>query len=316
MFASPPGGQNILTIGFAEGRRTLEYWGQFDNGEEGRHHLSTVLVDKTDPSVAIKSEQKRTIYVITRKASVDVNAADALSGLVANPSANGERIGTRSRGRKTVTKTATDLCANQQTAAFPYRVLGPGLGIRAVLERLKGKVKVRRPAAGSAVAAQKGQPFVAVTQPREIPMGSLLDTRKGRVRLTSSKSRRATAIQDGEFYGGLFQVLQSRKKRAKGLTNLRLKGSSFKRCAPTGKGARAALSRRAVRRLRARVKGRFRTRGRYSAATVRGTTFTVTDRCDGTLTQVKRGRVAVRDFRLRKTVIVRAGKSYLARAPG
>ena len=111
-------------------------------------------------------------------------------------------------------------------------------------------------------------------------------------------------------------MLQSRKKRAKGLTSLRLKGSSFKRCAPRGKGARTALSRRAIRRLRARVKGRFRTSGRYSAATVRGTTFTVTDRCDGTLTTVKRGRVAVRDFRRRKTVIVRAGKSYLARAPG
>jgi ferric-dicitrate binding protein FerR (iron transport regulator) len=48
---------------------------------------------------------------------------------------------------------------------------------------------------------------------------------------------------------------------------------------------------------------------------VRGTIFTVTDRCDGTLTTVTRGRVAVRDTRRRKTIIVRAGKRYLARAP-
>ena len=40
------------------------------------------------------------------------------------------------------------------------------------------------------------------------------------------------------------------------------------------------------------------------------------DRCDGTLTKVRRGRVAVRDFRRKRTVIVRAGKSYLAKAPG
>jgi hypothetical protein len=40
----------------------------------------------------------------------------------------------------------------------------------------------------------------------------------------------------------------------------------------------------------------------------------VTDRCDGTLTTVRRGRVAVRDFKRRKHVSVRAGKSYLARA--
>lgn len=39
------------------------------------------------------------------------------------------------------------------------------------------------------------------------------------------------------------------------------------------------------------------------------------DRCDGTLTKVTRGRVAVRDFRRKKTVLLRAGKSYLARAP-
>jgi ferric-dicitrate binding protein FerR (iron transport regulator) len=63
-----------------------------------------------------------------------------------------------------------------------------------------------------------------------------------------------------------------------------------------------------------RSKGKFRTRGRYSAATVRGTRWTVTDRCDGTLTAVARGKVEVRDFLKRKTVFVKTGKTYLARA--
>jgi hypothetical protein len=40
----------------------------------------------------------------------------------------------------------------------------------------------------------------------------------------------------------------------------------------------------------------------------------VQDRCDGTLTTVKRGTVAVRDFRRKKTVAVKAGHSYLASA--
>jgi hypothetical protein len=48
---------------------------------------------------------------------------------------------------------------------------------------------------------------------------------------------------------------------------------------------------------------------------VRGTVWEIEDRCDGTLTRVKRGKVAVRDFRRKKTVIVKAGKSYLAKAP-
>ena len=38
------------------------------------------------------------------------------------------------------------------------------------------------------------------------------------------------------------------------------------------------------------------------------------DRCDGTLTTVRRGRVAVRDLRRRRTIVVRAGGRYLARA--
>ena len=39
------------------------------------------------------------------------------------------------------------------------------------------------------------------------------------------------------------------------------------------------------------------------------------DRCDGTLTRVVEGSVRVRDRVRHRTVIVRAGRSYLARAP-
>lgn len=101
------------------------------------------------------------------------------------------------------------------------------------------------------------------------------------------------------------------------MTELRLKGSSFTSCKPRkrGKQASAALSKKALRRLRANAKGRFRTRGRYGAATVRGTKWLTADRCDGTLVKVTRGKVAVRDFRRKKTVLVRTGKSYLAKAP-
>ena len=110
---------------------------------------------------------------------------------------------------------------------------------------------------------------------------------------------------------------QSKKRSARGLTDLILKGSSFSRCgrAGRGKGASASLSRRRIRRLRANAQGRFRTSGRNSSATVRGTIWDVTDRCDGTLTHVKRGKVIVRDFRRKKNITVTTGKSYLAKAP-
>jgi hypothetical protein len=77
-----------------------------------------------------------------------------------------------------------------------------------------------------------------------------------------------------------------------------------------------ARRKRPVRTLWGNGKGRFQTRGRYSAATVRGTKWVVQDRCDGTLTRVLRGVVRVRDFRARKNVNVRAGQRYLAKAPG
>ena len=111
-------------------------------------------------------------------------------------------------------------------------------------------------------------------------------------------------------------MLQSRARRERGLTELRLKGGSFKGCGKAGgRSASAALSRRTIRRLRSSASGRFRTRGSNSTATVRGTVWITTDRCDGTLTQVKRGKVVVRDLRRRRDILVRAGKSYLARAP-
>ena len=61
-------------------------------------------------------------------------------------------------------------------------------------------------------------------------------------------------------------------------------------------------------------KGKFRTTGKYSSATVRGTIWLTVDRCDGTLTTVKRGTVSVHDRKRRRTVTVKAGHSYLARA--
>jgi hypothetical protein len=104
---------------------------------------------------------------------------------------------------------------------------------------------------------------------------------------------------------------------------MRLKGASFARCrgrrSSTGDVRAAArgrrLSRRTIRRLGSNARGRFRTRGRYSSATVRGTAWVTSDRCDGTLTRVTRGRVVVRDFRRKRSVRLRAGKRYLARAP-
>ena len=198
----------------------------------------------------------------------------------------------------------------------------PQLGVTVNVREVSGSVRVALPAGAAAAgdgarAAQKGLRFVPLQEARQIPVGSFLDTKRGTVELVTATGV-ATNTQAGRFSAGVFQVLQSRKRSAKGLTALPLKGSSFTRCrargAAAGGASAAQLSRRTIRRLRANAKGRFRTRGRHSAATVRGTVWITADRCDGTLTTVKRGKVAVRDFRRKRTITLRTGKSYLARA--
>ena len=79
--------------------------------------------------------------------------------------------------------------------------------------------------------------------------------------------------------------------------------------------ATIALSSKTLQLLKASAKGQFRTKGRYSAATVRGTKWTTADRCDGTRTHVHHGPVAVTDFVRHKTIVLHAGQSYLAKKP-
>jgi hypothetical protein len=153
-------------------------------------------------------------------------------------------------------------------------------------------------------------------------VGSLVDTRKGAVELVSATDA-AGRTQTGTFNGGLFRVQQ--RLGAKGRTDLILSGGRFaKTCRRAGRAAKSGVlavtsakrkrSRRTVRKLWGRDSGgRFRTYGRDSVATVRGTRWLTLDRCDGTLVRVTEGAVAVRDRRRGKTVVVRAGRSYFAR---
>ena len=59
--------------------------------------------------------------------------------------------------------------------------------------------------------------------------------------------------------------------------------------------------------------GKFSTLGRYSAATVRGTKWTIADRCDGILIHDVAHSVAVTDFVCHKMIVLPAGQSYFAK---
>jgi streptogramin lyase len=174
---------------------------------------------------------------------------------------------------------------------------------------------VLAPSAGQVLVKPKGaKRFVPLTAGTLVPVGSLVDTTRGSVKLTSARTGRG-ATQTGDFSEGLFEIRQ--QKKGDGYTELILRGGDFKSC---GKVARRAvafarMARKPKRKVRGKDKGgRFRTRGRYGAATVRGTEWLTADYCDGTLVSVRKGSVAVRDKGRKKTVVVTAGKSYFVRA--
>lgn len=179
-----------------------------------------------------------------------------------------------------------------------------------------------RPRRGASAAQRPPRGFVRLRGTAIVPVGSTLDARRGRLELTSAADMRGRT-QTGRFANGRFQIRQirerrARRRRARGrparlTTDLVLSGGSFRtRCRRTGK-IRNPSSKGVVRSLESDAKGRFRTVGRASVSTVRGTVWVTEDRCDGTVTRVQKGTVAVRDLRRGRTVLVRAGRSYLAR---
>jgi glucose/arabinose dehydrogenase len=179
----------------------------------------------------------------------------------------------------------------------PAQPARPELGETVIVEPAAGRVRVRLPGEDD---------FVNLRNLRVVPVGSLVDTRRGKALLSSVRDR-GGSVQQGHFSKGLFQVRQRRSDRY--LTELILRGE----IGPCPRGESATASARASRKLWGNGNGRFRTRGRYSSGAVRGTRWLVADTCDGTLTVVRRGRVAVRDFTRDITTVLEKGERYLAR---
>jgi hypothetical protein len=164
------------------------------------------------------------------------------------------------------------------------------------------------PVKGTVLVKQPGsRRFIRLEDAAHIPVGSELDVTKGSVRLESAAGGGKT--QTGVFRGGLFKLGQ--KKGARPITELKL--TAKLRCVSSRGPARTSAKRKRSRQLFGDAHGRFRTRGRNSTATVRGTKWLVKDTCKSTLTVAQRGTVVVRDLVKRKTVTLKSGQRYLAR---
>jgi hypothetical protein len=182
-----------------------------------------------------------------------------------------------------------------------------------------GKAVIADPVAGAVTFRLPGSETDLPLSPTggQLPVGALIDARRGTVRLKTALRR---GTQTGDFWGGRFTVRQS---KATGYTTLVTDRTPLAGCGPTvyrpPSELTPILGAVAAKKKPRRIlwgkddRGRFRTQGKDSVATVRGTRWATIETCAGTITRVAQGAVSVRDLRAKRTVLIRAGRSYLAR---
>jgi hypothetical protein len=151
---------------------------------------------------------------------------------------------------------------------------------------------------------------------QQIPFGAIIDTTHGTILLQDIGP--TGQLEAAYFAGAIFKLITT----PAGLTELVLQGGDFGVCKAKAKAKRHAAAagqppkkKTVVRSLWGNGKGQFVTKGRYAAATVKGTIWNTQDRCDGTFVKVQRGTVSVLDLAHHKAKNVTAGHSLLVSAP-
>ena len=168
---------------------------------------------------------------------------------------------------------------------------------------LSGTVTVRLPSGA----------VVPLTSTANLPVGAVIDVRSGTLQLTTATDS-AGHTQTATLWGGSFSFSQTTGHA--GMTTFKLAGRATGCRSSHGASlAVAAARKKPAPTLWAKDNhGHFSSRGQNSVATVRGTVWGTSERCNGTLTSVRQGSVTVRPLHGRHAVTVRAGHSYLARS--
>ena len=190
----------------------------------------------------------------------------------------------------------------------------PGKGAFVVIGATDGPDTPQGVATGNVLV--NGQPF----DNGPVKYGSTIDVSGGTLTLAAGGVGSVITFGDGSDpavykLNKVVTTVKKGKKKVKQTTaELALGGGNFAQCgAFRAFGAASIPPGKNVRSLWASGKGKFRTKGKFSSASIRGTKWQTTDRCDWTLTTVAEGSVAVFDFKLKKNVVVNAPNSYLAK---
>lgn len=207
---------------------------------------------------------------------------------------------------------------------LPPGDMPPVAGVRTVVQQLSGEVFVKLPAGRSRlgfrgmVSAFQESGFIPLKGVASVPIGSAVDTRKGEIGLQAAANgyragHRRSRLQSARVRAAMFRIKQQRAKRRARRATVAMDLALL-----SPPGAEAACARRpskgVVRTMSAVMKGHFRVLGESTTATARNATFNTIERCDGTVTEVGKGRVTLAVKGRRKPIVVRAGRAYLVRA--
>jgi hypothetical protein len=189
----------------------------------------------------------------------------------------------------------------------PATLPAPVLAQTGDVAPVSGQVLVRLPGTRT---------FVALSSVAQIPFGTVVDATHGSVSVTTAGPHGTT--QKITLSAGEFVLTQSHN----GAVVATLAGGDFSGCPTVSERAhiaraasKHAAGKHVVRKLWAEGHGNFTTDGNYASASVRGTKWLTEDLCEGTLIHVATDRVAVVNRVNHRHLIVKAGHSYLAKAP-
>jgi hypothetical protein len=194
-------------------------------------------------------------------------------------------------------------------------------GQSTVATLVSGEVFVLLPTVATTVMRtrlqQLGSGFVSLKGVASLPVGTVVDARKGSLAINSAANSRPVGdprrrIQVATFAAGMFRI---RQRRPPAVSSRRIPTDAVLLSAPGAErvcvgSTRTRPVKGVVRTLSASGKGTFRAVAGASIGIARNATWITTDRCDGTLTEVGRGRVSVRGRGSRRPVTVRAGRGY------
>ena len=191
--------------------------------------------------------------------------------------------------------------------------LEPEHGISFLAQPTTGTVTIKEPGARG---------FTSLTGEEKVPMGSVVDTRGGTVKVTAAVGNLGDTTADNSvsLWDGLIRIDQSGDTNAVATAKLVEKLRCGKKKGGEAKAGKSsgAVATKSGKRRRRRVwgsgHGNYKTRGSGGTGSVRGTTWLTKDTCRGTFFKVTDGiGISVFDFDLGERFDLGPGQSYFAR---